>query len=265
MPTATHRFATPEPITLRLRNHAGSVEILASETDETVVEVTGHPDEPATVELSADSRTLVVEPERGRRIHRHRLDMVVRLPAGSLVHAHTAAASVEVRGRIAEFDAATASGRVSAEEVAGRAEVSTASGSVRFGRVGGSASFQSASGSLEVEHVGQACTARTASGSVQIGLADGDVAATTVSGTVAVREVHRGIVDVSSTSGRVDVGVRRGTLVWLDVSSVAGRTRSDLAPEDGAGGGAGSTLSLRAHSVSGAVTVSPTGAAPIAL
>jgi DUF4097 and DUF4098 domain-containing protein YvlB len=264
MPSTHDRFATPQPIRLHLRNAAGSVEIVAGDGAETTVDITsGRGDPPVRVELSADARILTVEPENGR--YRHRIDIKVGLPAGSEVHVETASAGVVVRGAVARLDVSTASGSIDADQVDGRAELGSASGSAQVGTVAGPLGFRSASGSLRVDRVGDSCEARSASGSVTIRLADGDVAAKTVSGRVIVGEAHRGTVDVGSTSGSVEVGVRRGTLVWLDVTSVMGRARSDLESEGEPTGSGGAPLTVRAQSVSGSVTITSTGTAAIAL
>jgi hypothetical protein len=265
MPSAHEHFPTPNPISLQLRNAAGSVEIIAGDSAETTVDITsGFGDPPVRIELSSDGRTLTVEPENRRRYH-HRINMKVGLPTGSEVHVETASASVTVRGAVARLDLTTASGAIDVDQVDGRAEVGSASGSAQVGTVAGPLGFRSASGSLRVHRTGDRCEARSASGSVTIGLADGDVAAKTVSGRVTVGEAHRGTVDVGSTSGSVEVGVRRGTLVWLDVTSVTGRARSDLDADVAPADPGGAPLTVRAQSVSGSVTITSTGTSAIAL
>jgi DUF4097 and DUF4098 domain-containing protein YvlB len=265
MPTIHEQFTTPDPITVRLQNAAGSVEIVAGDGPDTTVDITsGFGDPPVRVEMSSDARTLTVEPQSGRR-YRHRIHMKVALPTGSELHVQTASAGVVVRGAVAQLDVSTASGSVDVDRVDGRVEVGSASGSAQVGTVAGPLGFRSASGSLRVDHAGDSCEARSASGSVAIRLADGDVAAKTVSGRVTVGEAHRGTVDVGSTSGSVEVGVRRGTLVWLDVTSVTGRARSDLEAEGAPAGAGGAPLTVRAQSVSGSVTITSTGTAAIAL
>ena len=84
-----------------------------------------------------------------------------------------------------------------------------------------------------------------------------------MSGSVQVRDVQRGVVDLSSTSGSVTVGVRRGTLVWLDLSSVSGRTRSDLEADGAAPMGDEEPLTLTVRSVSGSITVGRSTSAPV--
>ena len=58
------------------------------------------------------------------------------------------------------------------------------------------------------------------------------MSAVSVSGAVTVRDAARGEVICKSTSGNVAVGVRKGTLVWLDLTTVSGRTTSGLSPDE---------------------------------
>ena len=258
----THRFPTPTPIDLYVENAAGSVDVFADAQAETTVDIAGRIPEEVVVELTG--QRLTIRPRRRHRLRHQRLDITVHLPAGSTVEAVTAAAGVTVRGTIASLEATAASASVSVDDVTGAVSVGSASGSLRAGAIGGPLSFRSASGSLRADKVGGECTASSASGSITIGVVDDDVAASSVSGAVAVREAHRGTVELSATSGSVEVGVRRGTVAWLDVSSVGGRVRSDLTDE-GAPTSGGAALTVRARSVSGHVAVVPAGAPPIAL
>jgi hypothetical protein len=63
-----------------------------------------------------------------------------------------------------------------------------------------------------------------------------------------------------STSGSVAIGVRKGTLVWLDLTTVSGRTTSNLLPEDGPEGGRERVLRVKAQTVSGNFTITSSGA-----
>jgi DUF4097 and DUF4098 domain-containing protein YvlB len=265
MPTTHHSFATPEPITLRLTSNRGTVEIVAADTSETTVDITGpHEDPPVVVEISRDGRTVTVEPRRRLGLH-DRLAMTVRLPAGSKLNIHTASADVEVQGSVAEARIQTASGTIRVDQVQGASELHTASGSVRIGSAGGAVGFQSASGSLHVDRAGAGCSARTASGSVAVDVTDGDVSATTVSGRIEVGEAHRGALDLRATSGSVGVGVRQGTLVQYEVSSVSGRVQSTLHSEDPPTRKDAASLSVRARTVSGSISFSSVSSGAIAL
>lgn len=257
MSSQTHAFSTPGPLTLRLRNPAGDVKITAADTAETTVEViprtrsSEDAAEGTRVELSGDGRRLDVEAPTRRFGSGAKLDMLVRLPAGSHVEAHTASADVQCRGRLAALDVNTASGDINADGVDGDVSVASASGNVSLGPVGGDLSAKTASGDIRVDQVGGTSRTASASGDLRLGACGGAVSARTASGDIAVQQVERGSVDVTTMSGNVAVGVRRGVNVWLDVSTLSGRTRSDLDHQDGPPSDDSDVLSLAVRTLSG--------------
>jgi DUF4097 and DUF4098 domain-containing protein YvlB len=261
MPTDTHRFPATAPIHLHLRSGRGTVLVLAGDGDETVVEVTGrHEGELARVSASDDGRRVTVDVPRHRRFgNAPRLDITVHLRTGSTLDLGTASAGITVRGAVAQAEVRSASGAVSVEQVSGDAHVKTASGDVELGTVDGAATVKSASGDLRIATCRGRCGATTASGAVDIGWAGSAVSAGSASGDVTVRDVSAGSVSLKSTSGDVIVGVRPGTLVWLDLTTVSGRTTSNLSPDQPTGD-AGEVLRLDVKTVSGDITVSPSAA-----
>jgi hypothetical protein len=264
MPTQTHRFPAPQPIHLLVKARRGTVEILAGDGPETVVEVTSRHDEPRViVEASDDHRRVSVEVPRGYRRHgghHHRLEIIVRLPAGSTVDVSTASASLTTRGILAAAEVSTASGAIAVEQVTGDVSVQSASGDIRLGTVGGETRLRTASGSMRVATATGACNASTASGALDVGWAGHDVTAKAASGSITVRDAVRGTLALDSTSGNVMVGVRKGTLVWLDLTSVSGRTRSDLTPDEPGTSASEEPLEVRVRTVSGNITVAPSAA-----
>jgi DUF4097 and DUF4098 domain-containing protein YvlB len=258
MTTTTHRFPGAEPVSLHLLVDRGSVDVVATDTDEVLVDITSrHDEEVYRVVFAEAGRHLSIEPIRRWRSH-PRVSITVRVPTGSSLDAQTASAHVEVRGPLASAQVRTASGSIALDQVEGPVEASSASGGVRVGTVGSTLAFTSASGSLRADHVRGDCEARTASGSITIGTAEADVAAKSVSGSVKVGEARAGTLDLHATSGSIGVGVRRGTLVWLDVTSVAGRVTSNLTDESSPGSSE-HPLHLRAHSVSGSIQIASAG------
>jgi DUF4097 and DUF4098 domain-containing protein YvlB len=261
MPTDTHRFPTDGPVHLHLRSGRGSVQVLAGDTAETVVEVTSRHDAPqARVSASDDGRRVTVDVRHRRLGNTPRLEIVVRIPTASTVDLGTASASITTRGVLARVDAKTASGLLSIEQVDGACSAHSASGQVELGTVGGTVSLKSASGDLRVARAGDACRARTASGAIDIGWAGDLVTASSASGDVTVRDAARGEVSCKSTSGDVAIGVRKGTLVWLDLTTVSGRTTQALVPEDAPPTKDERLLRVKAQTVSGNITISPSGA-----
>ena len=262
MPTETHRFATDGPIGLRVRNGRGSVLVTAADTTETLVEVSGRHDV-ASVRVAAtdDGRQVSVEvPRTWRPGGPPRFDITVSVPIGSSVDLGAASATITTRGVLATVDAKSASGTISIEQADGDCRAHSASGDVELGTIGGAVTLKSASGDLRCARVGGRCSVRTASGSVDIGWAGDLVTATSASGAITVRDVARGEVTCKTSSGDVAIGVRKGTLVWLDLATSSGRTITNLRPEDAPATGKEQALRVRAHTASGDITISPSGA-----
>ena len=69
-------------------------------------------------------------------------------------------------------------------------------------------------------------------------------------GSVAV-----GSTTVRSVSGDVEIGVARGTRVYLDIGSTTGDTVSELDMSDGASGRGGADLELQVGTVSGDIRI----------
>ena len=80
--------------------------------------------------------------------------------------------------------------------------------------------------------------------------------AKTASGDITVEDVRTGVVSLNAASGDLHIGVRAGVTAHLDVSSVSGRIRSDL-PVDDTAPESGSTLAVRARTMSGNVVIAP--------
>jgi len=261
MPIDTHHFPTDGPIHLHARNGRGSVKVIAGDVTETEVEVSGRDISSARVTASEDGRRVSIDVARFLRIgNPPHIDFTVRVPTGSSVDIVTASATTTTSGVLGQAEVRTASGAVSIEQVDGSCKADSASGSVAIGTVGGVASLRSASGDLRVARASEQCTAKSASGAIDIGWAGDLVNAATASGSITVRDATAGEVTCKSTSGHVAVGVRKGSLVWLDLSTVSGRTTSGLQPESDPSGGDERVLRVKVHTVSGNITVAPSGA-----
>jgi hypothetical protein len=254
-----HRFpvsgATPS---VEVRIPAGSVEV-AAEDDAAEFTVRIEPlDEAARAQLgrvevdASGGRLRVAVPER--RLSRTPAFAVrVTGPAGGAVRVAVASAEARLTGRHGRVVATSASGDVTVEDCA-ELQLRTASGDARVGAVSGEATVATASGDVSVDSAGGGLQARTASGDVEVGATGGDVTVGTASGDVTIGRVSGGTVRARTVSGDAAVGVVPGRRVWLDLSSVSGRLRSQLDDEPAAGDGpAQVTLALR--SISGDLLV----------
>jgi DUF4097 and DUF4098 domain-containing protein YvlB len=257
-------FATPKPVDLEVRNPSGTIEVVAADTDTSTVEIRPLDDhgearefaERTKVELSGDGRQLtVVVPERRLMFGRGtRIAVAVRVPTDSRVRLRAASADTTCRGRLAELEAQTASGEISAEEVTGRTDVRAASGAIRVGAAG-PVQAHTASGAVRVGSASGDVEVHVASGRVEIGSAAASVSVKSASGDLSVDEVSSGRIELTTASGDLRIGVRAGVVARLDLYTISGRARSELPVEDTAPAG-GSTVEIRAKTVSGNVLIS---------
>jgi DUF4097 and DUF4098 domain-containing protein YvlB len=257
-----YTFDTPQPVDLRIRATSGTVTVAAADTETSTVEVTAVDDaarelaEKTAVRL--DGNRLTVEmPERlaGFSLRRRRIDITITVPTGSSLSSRSASGEITATGRLATATVHTASGEVSLEKVDGDAEVHCASGDITIGSARAT-KVHSASGRVRVDHAAGDVEVHSASGRVRIGVAEGSVNAKTASGDITVEDARSGVLSLNAASGDLHIGVRAGVTAHLDVSSVSGRIRSDL-PVDDAAPESGSTLSVRARTMSGNIVIAP--------
>ena len=144
-------------------------------------------------------------------------------------------------------------GAVTVDEVGGAADVKTA-GAIRIGRVDGPATIKNSNGDTWIGEVTGEVRVRAANGAIAVDVARGDVDAKTANGNVRLEEVAHGTAVAQSAFGAVDVGVRDGVAVWLDLETKFGTVHNDLGaserprPED-------ETVEVHAHTSMGDITI----------
>ncbi len=256
-------FDTPDGVRLDIRIPAGEIEIEATDTATTTLEIENERDpQEFRIEFNPHpdgGHRLLVE-QRGRRFGiglglRRELSVRIGAPTGAHVAVETGSADLTVRGTAGSLTFRSGSGDLSFEHVSGDATVNVASGDASGGAVEGDLIFHSASGDLGIGPVGGEAIANTASGDVRIGSVRRNLRSATASGDVQIGALSAGESSIRSVSGDVAVGVARGTRVWLDLSSVSGSTTSDLAMSDASPGDVQAELELRASTVSGDIRV----------
>ncbi len=158
----------------------------------------------------------------------------VGVPSGSTIRISCASADVTAEVRLAEAYIDTASGDVALWEVRS-AKVKTASGDVSIGTATGDLSLRTASGDVKVGDAGGRLEAGTASGSLDVGLARGNVISSTASGDLDIERYEGTDLELKSASGRMRIGLPKGTKVALDARSLSGDIRlPERAPSGGA-------------------------------
>jgi DUF4097 and DUF4098 domain-containing protein YvlB len=261
-------FPTPGPVALDLRIPEGDIDVEASPTQETFVELTGLPDEElleiARIEMreSGGAYEVRVEVDErhgfGRFFKPRDLRLVVRAPEACDLHVRSGSADVRGRGRFGAVRVETGSGDIALDEVAADADVKSGSGDVRIREVSGNAAVSTGAGDIDVERVGGSTVVRSGSGDVHIGEAGEDVTVQTASGDQQIDVVTRGEVSLQSASGDMAVGIRRGSRLAVDARSLSGDTSSEIDLDDfeeGATADDAPLVELRATAMSGDIHV----------
>ncbi|MEW2439008.1 DUF4097 family beta strand repeat-containing protein [Streptomyces caniferus] len=247
-------FDTPEPISVTAHVEAGSIQFTAGDRRDTVVEV--RPRDPqrevdvraaGQTEVTFASGVLTVRTPKQRYLlgRTGTVDVTVDLPAGSRIDTTGAWAQVLGEGRLGEVRVKTSSGDVrldttgplqltashgsiTVDRVEGTAEIATSSGSLRVGLIDGPATLKNSHGTTTVGAATGELRVSGANGDIDIVRAENSVSATTANGTLRVAEVARGKVQLETSYGAIEIGIREGTAAWLDVSSGSGQVRNTL-------------------------------------
>ena len=256
-------YDTPGEVTVALQIASGDVTVHATDTDRTSIEISGYDKAtPPSVrcEPVGDGYRVTIEhrSKRGWGFSFGRgPSFELTVPTGSRIDGSTGSAELEVSGTLGSLAFRTGSGEVAFDEITGDVQISCASGDVSGRAIGGHFSFKGASGDLDIGSIGGGALIRSASGDLQIRRLDGPSTITVGSGDVELREVGAGSVNVRAISGDVQVGVREGMGVWMDVSSTSGDVHSGLDPAPrGEASDSDPQLELTVNTVSGDVDIS---------
>ncbi|WCD84157.1 hypothetical protein KPP03845_100477 [Streptomyces xanthophaeus] len=272
-------FDTSEPISVAARVEAGSIQFSAGDRLDTVVEA--RPRDPKReqdvraadqTEITYASGVLTVRTPKPNLFGRTGIvDVTVELPTDSGIDVTGAWAQVLGEGRLGEVHVKTSSGDVrldttgplrltaahgsiTVERVEGPAEITTSSGSLRVGLIDGPAVLKNSHGTTTVGATTGELRVSGANGDIEIRRAGDSVTATTAHGALRVGEVTRGSVQLETSYGSIEVGVREGTAAWLDVSSGSGQVRNTLTSSE-TPEGSEDTVKVRARTRHGNIDV----------
>jgi hypothetical protein len=225
MPT----FDTPSPIQIRIDVSGGSVRVRASARTDTVVTVRpGSERKAADVQAAeqtrveyADGRLVVTSPRRPRLLFMGTMpsvDIELLVPAGSGLEAALTAGDVDCEGRLGAVRIDNRYGDIRIDRAA-ELHARTSAGDVTVGQV-------DEEGELSTLRLDSAC------GDVTVERAEGSVGATTKYGQVSVHQAGGGSLDLATSYGKVEAGIREGTPAWLDLEASSGKVRNLLTPSD---------------------------------
>jgi DUF4097 and DUF4098 domain-containing protein YvlB len=264
-------FDVSGPVNIDVQLPSGEIRIDRAEGDTVEVELQAHDADSqelvdaARVELRGRELIVDVPGKRGGNWNFSNLfggrgiTCRIRCAEGSELRARSKSADIVVTIDLAKAEVATASGDARLENIHGDLSFKGASGDIAARNVGGRASVNTASGDIHLGQIGGDLSANSASGDILIEAAFADVRANTASGDVSVDLVSVGEVTVNSASGDVSVGVRRGSQVYLDCSTVSGDAHSELGATGGEPTGNGPLVHLKARTVSGDIQITRAG------
>jgi DUF4097 and DUF4098 domain-containing protein YvlB len=161
------------------------------------------------------------------------------------VRADAGVASLRTTGRLGEVRAKTGVGDVRLDEVGplelktgagdvsvdraiGRVTIACGSGGVRIGAIDGPASVKNGNGDTWIGELTGEARVNAANGAITIDRASAGVVAKTANGDVRIGDVARGAIVAQSAFGALEVGVRDGAAVWLDLDTKFGTVESEL-------------------------------------
>ena len=255
-------FATPGPITAEIIIQSGSARITAEERDSTTVEILpASPGKKSDLEVAeatrvhfGDGRLEVRSPKAhiGLFSKPGTIEVIVRMPTGSVVRADTAYGDIDVDGELAECRLKSSYGDLRAE-AAIVLRMESGYGDVTARRLIGDTEFSVGWGKVEVDDVSAPLRVKT-SGDVRLHRVSANVQAHTGYGHVTVDEATGGSLDLATSYGRIEVGVARGAATYLELNTSHGRVRNELVPSDKATDDT-ATVEIRARTSYGDITI----------
>jgi len=255
MPT----FNTPGPISATIDLVAADVRIIASDRQDTVVEVrpstSAHePDikaaEQTKVEYTAAG--LLIKGPRQRNVGLRKIgsvDVTVELPAGSRIEADAGIGALRFTGQLGKcqvkigagdveleqvgpLDLRTGAGAITVEHVAGHADISTGSGRLRVSQIDGSAVIKNSNGETWVGNITGDLRVNAGNGAIFVGHAAADVTAGSGNGEIRVDDLTRGSASLKTGFGEIHFGIHAGTAAKLDAYTRFGTVRNSMEAAD---------------------------------
>jgi hypothetical protein len=280
--TAMPTFDTPEPISARLSLSFVAANVRVSADDRRTTTVDVRPADPSSkadlkvVEQTrieyADGRLEVRAPKTVGLFGKPGwIDVTIGLPSGSRLQGEIGMGELFSEGSLGEcrfktgvgdirLDAAgpvtlsSGTGDIIVDHVQEGAEITASNGAVDVQRIDGPATVKNSNGASRIGEITGDLHVKASNGSITVDRAHAGVTAKTANGGVRIGEVARGAVTLETAAGRLEVGVRSGSSAWLDLKTVAGHVRNELAAAD-APDSAAETVEVKARTHIGDIVV----------
>jgi DUF4097 and DUF4098 domain-containing protein YvlB len=125
---------------------------------------------------------------------------------------------------------------------------------MRIRKIEGTATVKNADGNTTIEEVSGELRFSSANGDISVGQAHTSVTAKIAHGNIRIGEVMRGSIQLETSYGGLEVGIRKGTAAWLQVGTRYGSVRNSLSAYDGPKQ-PDETVEVRAHTNYGDITI----------
>lgn len=255
MPT----FNTPGPISATIDLAAADVRIIASDRQDTVVEVrpstSAHePDVKVAEQTKVDytAAGLLIKGPKQRNVGLRKIgsvDVTVELPAGSQIEADAGIGALRFTGQLGKcqvkmgagdveleqvgpLDLRTGAGAITVEHVAGHAEITNGSGRLRVSQIDGSAVIKNSNGETWVGDITGDLRVNAGNGAISVGHAAADVTASSANGEIRVDDLTRGSASLKTGFGEIHFGIHAGTAAKLDAYTRLGTVRNSMEAAD---------------------------------
>lgn len=220
--TALPEFETLDPIAAKVELARGTLQIVASQRTNTVVDVRPR-DAAKALDVKTAERAKVtfskgvlsVLSSQGLTFRTGTIDIVIELPTQSILDIAVASADVRADGAFGDVQFQSASGDLLIDTITGDARMNTASGGVSIRELAGDAGFNTARGELAVKELRGNIKAASSSGSVTIGSA-----------------VVGGLI-FDTASGDASIGIAAGTAARLQIDTASGVVTNSLDSVEG--------------------------------
>ena len=280
-------FDTTQPISAIVDLAMGAVRITADDTGVTSVDVRPSDDandeDVRAAELThvdfANDRLQVRGPKvreigilRSLRSRKGgSIDLVISLPTGSQLDASVGMGDVSSTGRLGNSQIRTGlgqiqldevgtlgvksgAGKVAVEHASGAVEITAGSGAVRVGELDGIGLIKNSNGETWVGVANRDLRVKAANGSIAVDVAHADVSATSANGSVRVGEVERGSINLQTSMGDLEIGIRDGVAAWVDANATAGTVQNTL-EASGAPDASAETVEVTARTTVGEILI----------
>jgi len=251
MPT----FNTPEPISATIDLAAADVRVIATDRQDTVVEVrpsnSAHePDVNVAEQTKVDytAAGLLIKGPKQRSMGLRKIgsvDVTVELPAGSQIEADAGIGALRLTGqlgkcrvkmgagdveldRVGPLDLHTGAGAITVEHVEGNAKITTGSGRLRVSQIDGSAVIKNSNGETWVGDITGDLRVNAGNGAILVSHAADDVTASSANGEIRVDDLTRGSASLKTGFGGIYLGIHAGTAARLDTYTRFGSVRNSM-------------------------------------